>query len=61
MLQAPAGQPPDVSARLRRACDMAIAEDRRHLYWRELVHGSPYESEAEQVTLGWNAGSTDTT
>jgi len=25
MLQAPAGQPPDVSARLRRACDMATA------------------------------------
>jgi len=27
MLQAPAGQPPDVSARLRRACDMAAAAD----------------------------------
>jgi len=25
MLQAPAGHPPDVSARLRRACDMAAA------------------------------------
>jgi len=25
MLQAPAGQPPDVSARLRQACDMAAA------------------------------------
>jgi len=28
MLQAPAGQPPDVSARLRRACELASAAER---------------------------------
>lgn len=29
MLQAPAGHPPDVSVRLRRACDLAAAADTR--------------------------------